>query len=75
MILVRTEVPVLAVDLSVFRKKAQKTHTVYWNPLLKQFEPFCCSDCGESTFTVAFSNEKVEPLCQKCSARQEARAM
>ena len=68
-ILVRTETPALAVDLSVFRKQAQKTHTVYWNPLLKQFEPFCCRDCGESTFTVAFSNEEVEPLCQKCSAR------
>ena len=65
-VLVRTEVPVLAVDLSVFRKQSHKMHTVYWNPLLKQFEPFRCSRCGEKTFAVAFTNETVEPLCQKC---------
>ena len=49
-VLVRTEVPVLAVDLSVFRKQAHKMHTVYWNPLLKQFEPLRCSGCGDGTF-------------------------
>ena len=65
-ILVRTEVPALAVDLSVFRKQAHKMHTVYWSPLLKQFEPLRCSGCGEGTFTVAFTNEEVKPLCQKC---------
>jgi hypothetical protein len=65
-ILIRTEVPVLAVDLSVFRKQAQKKHTIYWNPLLKHFEPLACSRCGDSTFTVAFANETVEPLCPKC---------
>lgn len=66
-ILVRTEVPVLAVDLSVFRKQSHKIHTVYWNPLLKQFEPLRCSGCGDGASTVAFTNETVEPLCQKCS--------
>jgi len=65
-VLVRTEVPVLAVDLSVFRKQSLKKHTVYWNPLLKQFEPLCCSSCREGTFAVAFTNETVEPLCPKC---------
>jgi hypothetical protein len=65
-VLVRTEVPVLAVDLSVFRKQAHKTHTIYWNPLLKQFEPLCCGGCGEGVFAVAFANETVEPLCSKC---------
>ena len=67
-ILIRTEVPVLAVDLSVFRKQAHKMHTVYWNPLLKQFEPLRCSGCGDGAFAMAFTNETVEPLCQKCSA-------
>ena len=66
-ILIRTEVPVLAVDLLVFRKQAHKMHTVYWNPLLKQFEPLRCSGCGNGAFAVAFTNETVEPLCQKCS--------
>jgi hypothetical protein len=67
-VLVRTESPVLAVDLSVFRKQACKTHTVYWNPLLKQFEPLLCCRCGEGAFGVAFTNEEVEPRCSKCEA-------
>jgi hypothetical protein len=67
-VLVRAETPALAVDLSVFRKRAQKTHTVYWNPLVKQFEPLGCVRCGEGTFAVAFANETVEPLCRRCSA-------
>ncbi|OHB85953.1 MAG: hypothetical protein A2V98_03850 [Planctomycetes bacterium RBG_16_64_12] len=66
--LVRTEVPVLVVDLSVFRKQADKMHRIYWNPLLKQFDPMACSRCGEGAFAVAFTNEGVEPLCSKCSA-------
>ena len=65
-VLIRTEVPVLAVDLSVYRKQAHRKHTVYWNPLIKQFEPLCCSRCGQGAFAAAFSNETVEPICQKC---------
>jgi hypothetical protein len=66
-VLSRVEIPALAVDLSVQRKRAQRTQTVYWNPLLKQLEPICCSGCGCGTFCVAFTNEEVEPLCAKCS--------
>lgn len=66
-VLVRTEVPVLAVDLSVFRKQSHQIHTLYWNPLLKQFEPLRCSDCGDGAFTASFTNETVAPLCQKCA--------
>jgi hypothetical protein len=68
-ILIRTELPVLAVDLSVFRKQAHKKHTVYWNPLLKQFEPLRCSGCGDGVFAAAFANETVEPLCSKCGTQ------
>ena len=63
----RMEIPALAVDLSVQRKRAQRKQTVYWNPLLKQLEPICCSRCGRGTFSVAFTNEDVDPLCAKCS--------
>lgn len=67
-VLVRTETPVLAVDLAVFRKQSHKQHTVYWNPLRKQFEPFRCGSCGDGTFAVAFTNEDVEPQCSACHA-------
>jgi hypothetical protein len=66
-VLVRTEVRVLAVDLHVFRKLARRDHTVYWNPLIKRFEPIACSRCNEATFAVAFTNQSVEPLCPACS--------
>ncbi|RIK81150.1 MAG: hypothetical protein DCC68_09405 [Planctomycetota bacterium] len=64
--LIRTRVPVLAADLSVFRKQAHRVHRVYWNPLIKHFEPLACSRCGVGTFTVAFENESVAPLCGIC---------
>lgn len=66
-VLTRMEIPALAVDLSVQRKRARREHTVYWNPLLKQLEPICCSRCGRGTFAVAFTNEDVDPLCAECS--------
>ncbi len=66
-VLTRMEIPALAVELSVQRKRAQKNHTVYWNPLLKQLEPIRCSGCGRGTFSVAFTNDDVAPLCAKCS--------
>ncbi len=65
-VLTRMEIPALAVDLSVQRRRAQRKHTVYWNPLLKQLEPICCTRCGCGTFSVAFTNENVVPLCDKC---------
>ncbi len=65
-VLTRMEIPALAIDLSVQRKRAQRKHTVYWNPLLKQLEPIRCTRCGCGTFSVAFTNEDVDPLCAKC---------
>lgn len=66
LVLIRTEIPVLAVDLSVHRKRASKRHTVYWNPLLKAFEPMSCARCGNNAFAVAFTDDEVEPLCADC---------
>jgi len=66
-VLTRMDIPALAIDLSVERKRARRKHTVYWNPLLKQLEPICCTHCGSGTFSVSFTNEEVDPLCAKCS--------
>jgi len=71
-VLVRAEVTVLAVDLSVFRKRAQRSHVAYWNPLLKQFEPMACSRCRAGSYALSFTNEEVEPLCRSCAARPGA---
>jgi hypothetical protein len=66
LVLIRTEIPALAVDLSVQRKRASKRHTVYWNPLVKALEPICCGRCGNGTHSVAFTDDEVEPRCADC---------
>jgi hypothetical protein len=66
-VLVRTEMPALAVDLSVFRKQAVRRHTVYWNALTKHLEPMACARCGAPTFSVSFTNDQVDPLCPLCA--------
>ncbi len=65
-ILIRTSVPTLAVELNVQRKQAARRHTVFWNSVTKTFEPFLCSRCQAATFAVVFTNETVQPLCRRC---------
>ncbi|MFM9960073.1 MAG: hypothetical protein ACKV2Q_02480 [Planctomycetaceae bacterium] len=65
-ILIRTLVPVLAIELTVQRKQATRQHVVFWNPLTKSFEPLSCSRCRASTVNVWFTNDTVEPLCRRC---------
>jgi len=65
--LVRTELPALAVDLAVQRRRARRVHTVHWNPLLRQLDPMRCSRCGNGALALAFTDEEVEPLCAACS--------
>jgi hypothetical protein len=64
--LVRIDCPALAVKCQVFRRAAARMHTIYWNPLSKELEPLRCSNCGISTFSVAFSDDKVAALCVSC---------
>jgi len=65
-LLVRMVIPVMAVELTLMRKKAQRLLTVYWNPLLKQFEPIRCDRCGHPTTAAALTNDTVAPLCPGC---------
>ena len=66
-VLVRTDIPVLAVDLSVLRKRAKRKHTVFWHPVIKRLEPLCCSRCGDGVFSVSFTNEEAQPVCAACA--------
>lgn len=63
----RIEMPVLAIELDVFRKQARRKHTVYWNPVLTALEPMCCARCGASAFAVAFADETVDVRCAGCA--------
>lgn len=65
--LVCLAVQVLAVHCEVFRKQARKPHVLYWNPISKELEPMCCDACAASTFSVAFTDDDVRPLCAACA--------
>jgi hypothetical protein len=67
--LVRMTVPALAVNIAVQRKAATRTHTIYWNSLLKQFEPLACTLCRSSVYSLAFSDNDVLPLCAPCQQK------
>jgi hypothetical protein len=64
--LLRVNMPALAIECHVQRKQAHKRHTLYWNPILRSVEPMCCRACGAGTFSVAFTDVQVEPLCSAC---------
>jgi hypothetical protein len=68
--LLRVNMPALAVRCDVLRKQARKLHTLYWNPLLRSIEPMCCHACGAGTFSVAFTDVQVEPLCSACAPKR-----
>ena len=64
--LVRTDCPALAVRCHVLRRSAGRIITTFWNALSKELEPLCCSHCGISTYSLAFSDDKVAALCAAC---------
>jgi len=58
--------------LHVQRKKAERDFHLYWNPLLRDFEPLTCSRCLAGTYSVTFADETVDPLCTPCSLGRTA---
>lgn len=64
--LVRTNCPALEVRCHVLRRSAARTIPIFWNALAKELEPLCCSRCGVSTFTLAFSDDKLATRCAAC---------
>ncbi len=68
LVLLRVLVPALAVPLLVQRKQATREYTVYWNSLLKKFEPLRCIGCCRPTAVVHFANDTVDAYCPTCFA-------
>lgn len=64
--LVQTDLPALAIQCEVRRKRAARNHTLYWNAVTKALEPMCCARCGRSTFSVVFTDSEVDALCPAC---------
>lgn len=65
-VLFRVAIPAVVVPITVQRKQATRQHRVYWNSLLKKFEPFACEACQSPIYNVSFTNDSVEPRCARC---------
>jgi hypothetical protein len=65
--LARVRLPALAVPVVIQRKQALRDYRLYWNSLIKKFEPLSCSRCRRGTFSATFTNETVDLLCQACA--------
>jgi hypothetical protein len=67
-VVARLLVPALVVPVMIQRKQATRDYRLYWNSLLKGFEPLACSRCHRATFSATFTNETVDLLCTPCAA-------
>jgi hypothetical protein len=66
-VLGRVRLPALVVPVVIQRKQAVRHYRLYWNALLKAFEPLSCSRCRRATFSATFENETVDLLCTACA--------
>jgi hypothetical protein len=66
-VLARVRLPALVVPVVIQRKQAVRPYRLYWNSLLKKFEPLSCSRCRRPTFSATFTNETVDLLCTPCA--------
>ncbi len=70
LVVARVRLPALVVPVVIQRKQAIRDYSLYWNSLLKKFEPLSCSRCRRSTFSATFTNETVDLLCASCAQRK-----
>jgi hypothetical protein len=66
-VVARVRLPALVVPITIQRKQAIREYRLYWNSLLKKFEPLSCSRCRRPTFSATFTNETVDLLCTTCA--------
>lgn len=65
--LARVRLPALVAPATVQRKQALRKYRLYWNALLKKFEPLSCSRCRSATFSATFADDTVDLLCPACA--------
>ncbi len=63
----RVRLPALVVPVRIQRKQAIREYRLYWNSLVKKFDPLSCSRCRRATFSATFANDTVDLLCPFCA--------
>lgn len=66
-VLTRVSLPALVVPITIQRKQAVRQYRLYWNSLVKKFEPLSCSRCRRATFSATFANDTVDLHCASCA--------
>lgn len=59
--------PVLRVRALYQRRREVRELALFWNPLLKAWEPLGCEACGEGTFAFSLCDERLHVACALCS--------
>jgi hypothetical protein len=73
LVVARVRLPALVVPVRIQRKQAIREYLLYWNSLLKKFDPLSCSRCRRATFSATFANDTVDLLCPACVERAVGR--
>lgn len=73
LIVARVRLPALVVPVAIQRKQAIRDYRLYWNSLVKRFEPLSCSHCLRPTYSATFANETVDLLCGVCAEKNVKR--
>ena len=66
-VVARVKMPALVVPITIQRKQAIRDYKLYWNSLMKKFEPLECARCHCSTYSATFENDTVDLLCTRCA--------
>lgn len=61
------ELRVLMTLVSYQRRQSFRELALFWNPLLKEWEPLACEACGENTFAFSLCDERQHAACAACS--------
>ena len=67
LVVARVRLPALVVPVRIQRKQAIREYRLYWNSLVKKFDPLSCSRCRRATFSATFANDTVDLLCPFCA--------
>lgn len=65
--LLHVRLPVLQVRALYQRRREVRELALFWNPLLKAWEPLGCEACGEGTFAFSLCDERLHIACALCS--------
>ena len=69
----RAELPVMAVPVTLVRRRTERRLTVVWNPVLKALEPLACAACMRPVMSFHLCDAAAHCICAECAERADLR--